>query len=309
MTERTSIILDVDTGTDDALAIAFATRHPAIDLIAVTTVAGNIDVEKATANTLAVLDWLGAGEIPVHRGASRPLVRPHRDATYFHDEHGLGGARLPASERELGADRGPAATIRLARQRPGEIVLVNTGPLTNLAIALNVEPRLIEWLRAVVLMGGAFHVPGNVTPTAEFNIYVDPEAAEQVFSAPFPRLTAIGLDVTERVAITRADWDAVNSDADLPPSASLLREVGKFAFTRLDRDRFALHDPLAVAVAIDPSLVRNEDATVVVDTSEAEVGRTRVVGPGSVQVAVEVDADRAVETYRRTVGLPLPKPA
>ena len=112
MTERVPVILDVDTGTDDALALAYAVMSPRIDLIAATTVAGNVDVEKTTANTLAVLDWLGAPDVPVHRGASRPLVRPHRDAIYFHDEGGLGGAHLPPSPRSIGADRGPAALIR-----------------------------------------------------------------------------------------------------------------------------------------------------------------------------------------------------
>ena len=119
MNERVPVILDVDTGTDDALALAYAV---AISQRSTwwrsTTVAGNVDVEKTTANTLAVLDWLGAEDVPVHRGASRPLVRPHQDAVYFHDEDGLGGARFPPSTRSIGADRGPAAIIRLARQRP-----------------------------------------------------------------------------------------------------------------------------------------------------------------------------------------------
>src|SRR5829696_2741639 len=128
MSECAPIILDVDTGTDDALALAYAVASPGIELVAVTTVAGNVDVEKTTANTLSVLDWLGAEDIPVHRGASRPLVRPHRDASYFHDEGGLGGARLPASSRMVAADRGPAALIRLARRRPGELTLVTLGP-------------------------------------------------------------------------------------------------------------------------------------------------------------------------------------
>ena len=115
------VILDVDTGSDDALALAYAVASPELDLVAVSTVAGNIDVTKATANTLAVLDWLGAADVPVHQGASHPLVRPHQDAAYFHHEGGLGGARLPVSTRQIGKDRGPAAMIRLARQRPGEI--------------------------------------------------------------------------------------------------------------------------------------------------------------------------------------------
>lgn len=304
MTNTIPIILDVDTGTDDALALAYATSHPRVDLLAVTTVAGNIDIEKVTNNTLAVLDWLGAEDIPVHQGASRPLVRPHRDATYFHDEGGLGGARLPASTRSLGADRGPAAIIRLAKQRPGEITLVCVGPLTNLAIALNVEPRITELLKAVVVMGGAYNVPGNTTPAAEFNILVDPEAAEQVFAAPFRSLTAVGLDVTEQVALSREDWNAALANAGLKPAAALLREIGRFAFTSLNRDRFALHDPLAVAAALEPEILRVEEAAIVVESEEPERGRTRIVGPGPVRVAIDVDAERVLEEFRATVGLP-----
>lgn len=306
MTERLTVILDVDTGTDDALALAYATRNPRIDLLAVTTVAGNVGIEKATRNTLAVLDWLGASDVPVHRGASRPLVRPHRDAAYFHDEEGLGGARLDPPRRRVDDIRGPAAIIRLAGERPGELTLVCVGPLTNLAIALNVEPNLPELLKAVVLMGGAYHVPGNTTPAAEFNILVDPEAAEQVFAAPFRSLTAVGLDVTEHVSLGRADWDMANGDESLAPSASLLREVGKFAFGNLKRDRFALHDPLAVAVAVDPQLIEVEDAAVVVESNEAQRGRTRIVGPGTVRVATAVDAARALADFRETVGLTAP---
>ena len=304
MTEQVPVILDVDTGTDDALALGYAVASPRIELVAVTTVAGNVGVEKTTANTLAVLDWLGAGDVPVHRGASRPLVRPHRDAVYFHDEGGLGGAQLPPSIRSVGADRGPAALIRLARLRPREVTLVTLGPLTNLAIALNVEPNLPELLKSVVVMGGAYSVPGNTTPAAEFNILVDPEAAEQVFTARFPTLTTVGLDVTERVALTRDDWDAVNAASTIPPPATLLREVGKFAFSRLGREQFSLHDPLSVAVAIDPTLIDVRELAVAIDFVEPERGRTRIVGPGSVRVATSVDAQRALEEFRRTVGLP-----
>jgi purine nucleosidase len=304
VTEQVPVILDVDTGTDDALALGYAVASLRIELVAVTTVAGNVGVEKTTANTLAVLDWLGAGDVPVHRGASRPLVRPHRDAVYFHDEGGLGGAQLPPATRSVGGDRGPAALIRLARLRPRELTLVTLGPLTNLAIALNVEPNLPELLKSVVVMGGAYSVPGNTTPAAEFNILVDPEAAEQVFTARFPNLTTVGLDVTERVALTRDDWDAVNAASTIPPPATLLREVGKFAFSRLGREQFSLHDPLSVAVAIDPTLIDVRELAVAIDFVEPERGRTRIVGPGSVRVATSVDAQRALEEFRRTVGLP-----
>ena len=310
------VIMDVDTGTDDALALAYAVESPKLDLLAATTVAGNVDIERATANTLAVLDWLGATDVPVYRGASRPLIRPHLDAAGFHHEGGLGGGRLPDSKRPLGADRGPAAIVRLANARPGEITLIALGPLTNLAIALNVEPRLPELLKSVVLMGGAFRVPGNTLPdgtfgragaakpAAEFNIIVDPEAAAQVFAAPFRDLTAVGLDVTNEVALTTEDWNAATSAADFKASAALLREVGGFAFTSLSRERFALHDPLAAAVAADPELVRTEAAAVVVETAGNELGRTRIVGPGQVRVATDVDKARALDEFRRIVGLP-----
>ena len=304
MGDAIPLILDVDTGTDDALALAYAVASHRIELVAVTTVAGNVDVEKATANTLAVLDWLGADQVPVHRGASHPLVRPLRDATYFHHEGGLGGARLPSSRREVGADKGPAALIRLARARPLELTLVTLGPLTNLAIALNVEPRLPEMLRSVVVMGGAFTVPGNTTPAAEFNILVDPEAAQQVFAAPFPDLTVVGLDVTEEVTLTREDWTSANTSVELAPAAALLREVGRFAFSGLQRERFPLHDPLAVAVAANRHLVRTEGVEIAVDAHEPERGRTRIVGPGDIKVAQSVVAAQALADYRRTVGLP-----
>ncbi|MCA9877950.1 MAG: nucleoside hydrolase [Thermomicrobiales bacterium] len=306
MTGPTPLILDVDTGTDDALALAYAHANPRIELLAATTVAGNIGVDLATANTLAVLDALGASDVPVHQGASHPLVRPHRDAVYFHHENGMGGATLPASQRAIGPDRGPAAIIRLAKQRPGEITLVCLGPLTNLAIALNVEPGLTDLLAGVALMGGAFNVPGNTTPAAEFNILVDPEAAEQVFAAPFKRLVAVGLDVTEQVRLTTADWKhAVDHAATLPPTAALLGEVGRFAYGELGRDSFALHDPLAVASALQPDLISREEAAIVVDTRDGEhLGRTRIAGPGRVEVATAVDVERALRDFRETVGLP-----
>jgi inosine-uridine nucleoside N-ribohydrolase len=306
MTPLMPLILDVDTGTDDALALAYAHANPHIELVAATTVAGNIGVDLATANTLAVLDFIGASNVPVHRGASHPLCRPHRDAVYFHHENGMGGAQIPASTREIGPDRGPAAMIRLAKQRPGEITLVCLGPLTNLAIALNVEPGITDLLAGVALMGGAYNVPGNTTPAAEFNILVDPEAAEQVFAAPFKHLIAVGLDVTEQVRLTTSDWKhAVEHASSLDPTAALLGEVGRFAYGELGRDSFALHDPLAVASALQPDLISREDAAIVVDTTDGDgLGRTRIVGPGRTAVALAVDAERALRDFRETVGLP-----
>lgn len=295
MAERVPLILDVDTGIDDALALAYAARSPEAEIVAVTTLAGNVGVDWTTANTLAVLDLVGCNGVPVHRGASRPLARPHRDAAYFHDSNGLGGAELPASSRAVGADRGPAAIIRLAKERPGEVVLVCLGPLTNLAIALNVAPELGNLLRAVVVMGGAFKVPGNTTPHAEFNFYADPEAAQQVFAAGLPHLTAVGLDVTQQTNWERPGWaatsHAVETGATKDPAAWLGVTVFRQAFVDRNLDRVALHDPLAVAVALDPDLVRCEEVAVAIETDEEKRGATDVVGPGSTRVAHAVDRE------------------
>lgn len=304
MSEPVPLILDVDTGIDDALALAYALRAPAVELVAITTLAGNVGVERTTGNTLSVLDWLGAPDVPVHRGASRPLVRVHRDAAYFHDSDGLGGAGLPPSERALGADRGPAAIVRLANARPGELTLVCLGPLTNLAIALNVEPRLPELLRGVVVMGGAYGVPGNITPRAEFNVFADPEAAAQVVAAPFPRLTLVGLDVTQQTGITRPAWDAIVADEAGDAATRLLVRVARRPFEERMVERLHLHDPLAVAVALDPSLVETERCAVSVGVDGEERGMTRVTGPGGAAVARTVAVDAFLDRFFAALALP-----
>lgn len=298
---RTPVILDVDTGIDDALALGLAVCSPEIELVAVTTLAGNADVTRTTANTLAVLDWLGASKVPVHRGASRPLTRQHRDAASVHGTHGLGTAALPQSDREVGRDRGPAAIIRLAGERPGEMTLVCVGPLTNLAIALNVEPALPRLLRRVVVMGGAYRVPGNVTPHAEFNIYVDPEAAAQVFATEFADLIVIGLDVTHQTALTRQTWERAAERADR--RSRLVVEVCRWSL--LDRGQSAvyLHDPLALAVALDSALVTPERGNVEVVLEGEERGKTRVVAGDLARIAVAVDVERFLGLFEARLGL------
>jgi len=303
MTDRRSLILDVDTGIDDAAAIAFALGSPDADVIAVTTLAGNVGVERTTANSLAVLDWLGAADVPVHRGASRPLARPHHDATYFHETDGLGGADLPPSNRAIGLDRGPAAMIRILSKRPGEVILVCLGPLTNLAIALNVEPRLPEWVSELVVMGGTFAEAGNVTSHAEFNVYCDPDAASQVFATPFPRLTVVGLDVSHRTAMSRAHWASATNTNQRSPAAELVHTVYRRTFDEREEMKSYLHDPLAVGVALDPSLIEVDEVEIAVDLDGEFRGRTRIVGSGQVRVARSVDADRFLDRFLGVVGL------
>jgi len=295
------VILDVDTGVDDALALALGVRSNRVDLLAVTTVAGNVDIGRATANTLAVLDWLGATAIPVHQGASHPLVRAHEDASFVHGTDGLGNSGFPQSARAVAADRGPAAMVRLLRERPGEIALVAVGPLTNVAIALNVEPRIAAWAAQVVVMGGAYREPGNVTPRAEYNIYADPEAAAQVFAAPWRRLVAVGLDVSHRTVLSRPVWEAARDRPE--PVAQLVHRVSARTFTERAQNGVHLHDPLALAVALDPSLVTLEPASIAVGLNGDERGETRITGPGNVLVATAVDVPRFLAEFGAALGL------
>ena len=303
---KVPVILDVDTGLDDALALALAFLSPRVELVAVTSVAGNVDVVQTTRNSLTVLDWFGATGVPVHRGASRPLVKPLQTATHYQGDDGLGDSNLPPSARATGPDRGPAAMIRLATARPGELTLVCVGPLTNLASALTVEPGLPDLVAGLVIMGGAFWLPGNFTPAAEFNVYVDPEAAAQVFAAAdrFKHVTAIGLDVSTQTVLTPADWAAA---AELHgPAAQLIRRICRRSFVDRGLQTVALHDPLALGVAIDASLVGVESATVEVVLDGEERGRTRPVGSGPVRLARTVDAARFLRLFRTTLGLAEP---
>lgn len=298
---RTPLILDVDTGIDDAVAIALALADPRAEVVAVSTVAGNTRVEQVVKNTLKVLGYLGADHVPVHRGASKPLVRELRDGQYFHGRDGLGESDLPEVDRPLGPDRGPAAIIRLARERPGELTLVCQGPLTNLAIALNVAPELPNLLKAVVVMGGAFTIGGNVTPHAEFNIFVDPEAAVEVFANRALDLTVVGLDVSHQVALPKSIWEEAATAAS--PSPQLVGKLCDWIWRGHGRTGMFLHDPLAVAVALDPTLVGCAKRSVTVGCASENRGETRAVRAGTVKVAEAVDADRFLASFSQTLEL------
>ena len=198
----TPIILDCDPGIDDALAITFATASPEIDLVGLTTVAGNVGLPKTTANALAVASFVGAKNVPVTPGSAVPLLRPALDAGHVHGDSGLGGAVLPAPARTAEDGHAIDFIIDTIGAAPGEITLVATGPLTNIGLALRREPRLATWVRDFVIMGGSAS-RGNVNHAAEYNIWADPEAAAIVFSAGWT-VRMIGLDVTLRARATAA---------------------------------------------------------------------------------------------------------
>jgi len=198
----TRIILDCDPGIDDALAIAFAHGHPGLELVGVTTVAGNVGLARTTANALAVCEFIGAAGTPVTAGCAGPLLRPALDARQVHGSTGLGGAELPAPAASPAAGHASDYIIDTVAAAPGQITLVATGPLTNIALAVRREPRLADWVRGFVIMGGSAG-RGNVTPAAEYNIWADPEAAAVVFRAGWT-VTMLGLDVTLRTGASAA---------------------------------------------------------------------------------------------------------
>lgn len=307
MAEPVRVILDVDTGVDDAMALALAVRLPGIELVAVTTVAGNVGIEHTTRNTRRVLAHLGAGDVPIHRGLSRPLAGAAIDAAHVHGDTGLGDLVLPepAGADALRRPFAPEALVDLINAEPGGITLVCVGPLTNLATAISLDPDLPGKIGRLVVMGGSLG-RGNVTPYAEFNIAADPEAAAQVFAAC--PLEMVGLDVTHQVNITLPGWQALEGVAS--PEAVLIRGAAAQYFRRGGeggRNVVHLHDPLAIGVALDPSLCTTKRGAVKVETATAWcAGQTtldeRADGPH--QVCVGVDSARFLHLFAETLGLP-----
>ena len=250
------IVLDTDPGVDDALAILYLTAQTDANIVAVGSVHGNVTADLAAHNALRVLELVGLDHVPVAVGAARPLAQPLHTAEFVHGSDGLGGQAGPPPRGRPVGHSAAEQLVRLARESPGELTLLALGPLTNIAIALLLEPRLPDLLRSVVVMGGALTVPGNITPYADANFWHDPEAADLVFNGGFPDLTVVGLDVTE---ITYADAGWLDAVAALPNprakfAAALLDHYAGFYSTMFGRRGCTLHDPLAAAIALDPEL-------------------------------------------------------
>lgn len=345
MTARLPIVLDVDTGIDDSLALLYAAASPEAELVAVTCCAGNVGARQVAVNTLAVLELAGRGDVEVALGREVPLVRPLVTTPETHGPRGLGYAELPVAARPLSDRHAVDLIIDEARRRPGEVTLVTLGPLTNLAVAVLREPELPRLLRGYVLMGGSYRSPGNTAPTTEWNIQVDPDAAKVVFAAwaacresdaAVPRPVALGLDVTERAKITADHVVALARRAGSTPDDSLAlargenpmlatRSVASNPVVRYVADalRFYMefhsrydgfygafiHDPLAVAAALDPTLIRTEALPVDVElggsltTGETVTDWRRVWGrPPNLDVAVEADAATFLDRFVERVG-------
>ena len=259
----TPIILDCDPGIDDALAIAFATASPEIDLIGLTTVAGNVELAKTTANALAVASFVGAKDVPVTPGSAAPLLRPAIHAGHVHGDSGLGGAVLPAPARTAEDGHAIDFIIDTIGAAPGEITLVATGPLTNIALALRREPRLATWVRDFVIMGGSAS-RGNVNHAAEFNIWADPEAASIVFRAGWT-VRMIGLDVTLLTRATIAVQERMHSLGSLGAQL-LLPALAQYRDSHDTTGEPPVHDVCAIVAIADPSVFGYTPALVQVET-------------------------------------------
>ena len=289
------VILDVDTGIDDALAIAYALNSPELEIICFTTCFGNSSIENTTRNTVAVLEQLGK-TLPVYSGADKPLKRARKKfPTHVHGEDGLGNKFEKAPVIEAESEGAVDYIIRQVKKRPHEITIIAVGPLTNLALAVQKEPEIASLVKEVVIMGGAVFVAGNTTPFSEANIISDPEAADCVFSSGLP-VTVVGLDVTMQTLLpnsTLADWRSVGTDAShfFADITSFYMQFYETVYPGIGG--CALHDPLAVGVVIDPGFVKKEKWSVKVVLEGEETGRTVADSEGeqNIQVCTQVEAD------------------
>lgn len=315
MTEpSTKILLDCDTGIDDALAILYGAANGA-DYLACTITHGNVPVELGAENTLRVLDLLGL-HTPVWVGAARPMAQALRTAPHVHGDDGLGNTSNPLPTRTIAGDLAPAEIVRLARAHPRQFTLVPVGPLTNIGLALLLEPRLPELIDKVYVMGGAVGFPGNASELGEANVLHDPEAAQLVVEAPWD-VVFVGLEITMKTALGQEQLDRIQASDD--PRAKFAWNIMQFYmrnYTRaLGRPTCVLHDAVALALALDPGLATYQLLPAYVDTS---CGRSRgaLVGdqrafttapsdpatPGTIRIVSELDVATFHERFLTSLG-------
>jgi len=333
--KRTPLLLDVDTGIDDSLALLYACASPEAEIVAVTCCSGNVEARQVVENTRAVLELAGRDDVEVALGHEVPLVRPLETTPETHGPRGIGYASLPSARRPVSSRHGVDVLIEEIRRRPGEVTLVTLGPLTNLALAIESDPALPDLLGSWVMMGGSFRSPGNTAPTTEWNVHVDPEAAKRCFDAwaaaadrGVARPLALGLDVTERAKLTPEHMTALARRAGSRPLDDGDESRGSVASNPVvrfvaDALRFYMefhsrydgfygafvHDPFAVAAALDRSLVQAEAVTVDVElagtltSGETVTDWRRVWGrPPNLDVAVAADAETFLKRFVERVG-------
>jgi purine nucleosidase len=302
------MILDLDTGIDDALAIAYAVADPTVDLIGIIGSYGNVYVEDGVQNSLKILELLGQTAVPVYQGL------PHSSETdkfirmpvsaQIHGENGIGEIDLPKPQNKPAKGDALDFFIAAVKKYGKDLILVPTGPLTNLAAAIKKSPALVDEIGNITIMGGALTVPGNVTNVAEANIQQDAAAADYVFR--HAKLTQVGLDVTLRTLLTRKEtqvWRDLGTKAGKAFAEMVDYYIKAYEVTSPDLHGCALHDPFAVGVAIDPSFVQTIGLNMYVTTDEKYYGRTigdpaRLADPQTnIKVAVNADVDRYLQAF------------
>lgn len=257
------ILIDCDPGIDDALAIAFAHGSPELEVVGLTTVGGNVDLANTTSNALTLVEYYGMHGVPVARGSDRPLVRERSEPSPVHGSNGLGDVVLPADKGKSASQHAADFIIDTLAAAPGEISLTAIGPLTNIALALRKEPRVAQWAKEFVIMGGAY-TRGNRTPAAEFNISTDPEAAAVAFGADWQPVM-VGLDLTFQARATD-DVRARFAGLGRLESELLTPCLDFYGQHRAYRGGPVIHDACAIAYVIDPSLITTVAARVDVET-------------------------------------------
>lgn len=299
------IIYDTDPGIDDALGLLLLAASPEIDLLAITVTHGNTSQEKCLNNALKLVELTGITKVPVARGAEEPLVKELSVAEETHGEGGLGYAILPKSAISPCSELAHDLIIRVVRENPGEVTLLCVGPMTNIALAFLKAPEIVSKVRRIVSMGGAIHYPGNVTPQAEYNVFCDPEAFEIVLKSGID-FTLVPLDVTYQCILTTDHLEKITEARS---------EIRNFIF---DSTRFymefhedyqgikgcAINDPLAVAILLDPTLVKNRDYYLTIElTSPTSKAKTIADHYGllksapNAKVSMEVDVERFMKLF------------
>jgi len=299
------VIIDCDVGVDDALALILAFHSPELDVRAVTGVNGNVPLQQVFENIQKVLSLIQPKNKPwIAKGADHPLKGKPIYAHSVHGQDGLGGAKIDREEGKAWWQfyAGPADELmtKMARQDPGEVTLVATGPLTNVALAMQRDAEGVKQLKEIVIMGGAVRTAGNVTPYAEFNIFSDPLASSIVFGSKLP-ITLVPLDVTHQVSLTPQWMERRVTPINNSFSKFTIEATG-YDSTRhqfRNKDLIHLHDPLAVGVAIDPDLVKKEKLSLTVETQEGEYFGKIEEGSGdlNMDVCLAVDAKRFLELF------------
>jgi purine nucleosidase len=305
------LIIDTDCGVDDAVAILMALADPSVEVVGITCVSGNVGLDHVARNVPIVLDAIGAGPVPVFRGAARPLLAPLHHAGEVHGDDGLGDVGFAASSRPVEPDHGALAIVRLAHEHPGATLLA-LGPLTNVALALAIEPELPRLLGRTVIMGGAVRALGNASAVAEFNIYADAESAAICFDRGLNPIV-IGWELTVETPMPWARWDAMTATPGTVGAEFVAHVVAETVRRGRERERpgILLPDPLAAAVVLDPACAQGFDAAVAVDTGwgpgrglTAVDRRTYSASQPNAHVVTALDVDRFAAMLERAFALP-----